>query len=590
MNKLHVRYPCLILLFHHLLTGSLVFTQVVSTKDAEIGFSGDMRSTIERFTQDRSDLEWAYRIPMSRKRINRLRNFYMEWRTFIEDIDFESLNSDGRIDYILFRNMLDHEKCNIDHREKIQKEIHHLIPFWEPIVELKEKQQFMVRIDSKEVASLLDSLSHQIESVQTRMTEDLKSDKKSDLVHLNKNLVQRAVTMTIRLREALKEWFRFYNGYDPEFTWWVDLPYKKLDRALDTHISVLRENILGIRENGSDSPIIGDPIGRKRLLDELAYAMIPYTPEELIEIGRREYAWCEEEMVRTARELGYGDNWRKALEYVKTLHAKPGEQPYLIWDQAWEAVEFLTKHDLITVPPLALEVWKIGMMSPERQKINPFFTGGRVISVSFPTHTMSHENKLMSMRGNNMHFSRATVHHELIPGHHLQFFMMARYKTYRKIFQTPFWLEGWPLHWEMLLWDLEFPQSLENRMGMLFWRMHRCARIIFSLRFHLEKMTPQACVEMLIHQVGHEPANAVAEVRRSCGSDYPPLYQCAYMIGGLQMRALYHELVSSGHTSNREFHDAVMKENSMPIELLRVKLKDLLIDKQYQPEWRFYDL
>jgi hypothetical protein len=28
---------------------------------------------------------------------------------------------------------------------------------------------------------------------------------------------------------------------------------------------------------------------------------------------------------------------------------------------------------------------------------------------------MEHDFKLMSMRGNNPHFNRATVHHELIP-------------------------------------------------------------------------------------------------------------------------------------------------------------------------------
>ena len=47
---------------------------------------------------------------------------------------------------------------------------------------------------------------------------------------------------------------------------------------------------------------------------------------------------------------------------------------------------------------------------------------------------MAHEDKLMSMRGNNVHFSRATVHHELIPGHHLQQFMTARYSTQRRPF------------------------------------------------------------------------------------------------------------------------------------------------------------
>ncbi len=64
----------------------------------------------------------------------------------------------------------------------------------------------------------------------------------------------------------------------------------------------------------------------------------------------------------------------------------------------------------------------------------------------------------MSMRGNNRHFSRATVHHELIPGHHLQGYMNQRHRTYRGPFRTPFWGEGWALYWEMLLWDLDFQQ------------------------------------------------------------------------------------------------------------------------------------
>jgi uncharacterized protein (DUF885 family) len=57
----------------------------------------------------------------------------------------------------------------------------------------------------------------------------------------------------------------------------------------------------------------------------------------------------------------------------------------------------------------------------------------------------------------------ATVFHELIPGHHLQGFMAARYKPYRSLFGTPFWTEGNALYWEMLFWDLNFPKTPENR-------------------------------------------------------------------------------------------------------------------------------
>jgi uncharacterized protein (DUF885 family) len=227
-------------------------------------------------------------------------------------------------------------------------------------------------------------------------------------------------------------------------------------------------------------------------------------------------------------------------------------------------------------------------MTPERQLVNPFFTGGEVISVSFPTAGMTHEQKMMSMRGNNIHFARATVYHELIPGHHLQGFMTARYRTYRAPFSTPFWGEGWALYWEMQFWDLNFAKSPENKIGMLFWRMHRAARITFSLNFHLGKMTAQESIDYLVKRVGHEVDNATAEVRRSFSGQVDPLYQAAYLLGGLQIRGLHKELVGSGKMTNRAFHDAVLKENRIPIEMVRASLTGQRLSRDFVSNWKFY--
>lgn len=193
----------------------------------------------------------------------------------------------------------------------------------------------------------------------------------------------------------------------------------------------------------------------------------------------------------------------------------------------------------------------------------------------------------MSMRGNNPHFSRATVHHELIAGHHLQMYQNQRYKTYRN-FYTPFWIEGWALYWEMILWDMKFPRGPEDKIGMLFWRMHRCARIIFSLNYHLGKWTPQQCIDFLVERVGHERANAEGEVRRSFQGNYGPLYQLAYMIGGLQFYQLKKELVDGGKMSYMEFHDRILQEHQMPVEMIRHILTNTAPKKEFKTEWRFY--
>jgi uncharacterized protein (DUF885 family) len=228
------------------------------------------------------------------------------------------------------------------------------------------------------------------------------------------------------------------------------------------------------------------------------------------------------------------------------------------------------------------------MMSPPRQLVNPFFTGGETISLSFPTDTMAHDAKLQSMRGNNVPFARATVHHELIPGHHLQGFMALRERPWRSLFATPFWGEGWALYWEMLLYDRGFAKTPEDRVGFLVWRAHRCARIIFSLGFHVGEMSPQECIDFLVARIGFDRKNAEAEVRRSVGPGYGALYQAAYMTGGLQFRALHRELVESGQMTDRAFHDAILRENSMPVEMVRAILTGQTLARDFQPSWRFH--
>ena len=94
--------------------------------------------------------------------------------------------------------------------------------------------------------------------------------------------------------------------------------------------------------------------------------MIPYTPEEIIAIGEKEMAWCENEMKKASRELGYGDDWHKALEYVKNRYVEPGKQPEMIRELAFEAIKFVEDNNLVTVPELARESWRMEMMTPER--------------------------------------------------------------------------------------------------------------------------------------------------------------------------------------------------------------------------------
>ncbi len=427
----------------------------------------DLGPLLERYTSDLHSLNRFYDLRLSPTTAHVMRQFYESWRASVPQIPFDSLPQEGRIDYLLFRNKLDHEIRQLDLDAQRQAEIADLIPFSAAIVDLKDARQRVDPLDPSAAAATMDKISKQIDDLSKRIKEPAKGAE----IKLAKTAAFRAARTIDRLRETLKGWFEFYDGYDPLFTWWVTEPYKKTTAALETYASLIREKLAGIKPGDRDT-IVGDAVGRDMLASELAYEMIPYTPEEILEIANREFAWCDAEMLRASRELGYGDDWKQALEHVKNDYVPPGQQPGFIQGLVLEAIDYVQSHNLVTVPPLAADTWRMEMMTPERQRINPFFTGGEVLSVSYPVESMTEEQKLMGMRGNNKHFSRATAFHEVIPGHFLQEFMSDRYRSYRGIFETPFSVEGWALHWEMLLWDQGFTKTSEDRIGALFWRMH----------------------------------------------------------------------------------------------------------------------
>jgi uncharacterized protein (DUF885 family) len=104
--------------------------------------------------------------------------------------------------------------------------------------------------------------------------------------------------------------------------------------------------------------------------------------------------------------------------------------------------------------------------------------------------------------------------------------------------------------------------------------------------------TPKECVDFLVDKVGHERDNAMAEVRRSFESaqyQNQPLYQAAYLLGGLQFRGLRQELVDTKVMTNMQFHDEILRQGNMPVALIRLAVdKTLTLTRDMNIEWKFY--
>jgi hypothetical protein len=648
----------------------------------------------------------AIEVPLSPARIARLARFDLNWQVAVGLIDASALTPVAREDLEGLKASIRENLAGLEAETKAMAEVMPLVPFAETLVGLVEARIRMEDVRSQQAAGAVTDATAAVAAVRARLEAGLAGATSGDALRIDPAMAGRAAAAVDNLRAQTAEWFGFHDGYDPEFGWWLRMPYGHLSDALESYAGFLRDTVVsanqtsnlpaavvtpippatptvirdvpdlqeiialpqdemrdivarflagaggggrGGRGGGSpapagtayyqawlkalpsldfdalsrnaqvdylflkrtaearirragltlppnpprktdDSGIEGPARGREGLILDLSEQMIPYTPEQLIALADREFAWCEEEMRKASRALGYGDDWKAAIEHVKNTAVPPGDQPGMIRDLLFEAVDYLRMNELITVPQVASESLHMTMMSPEQQLTAPFFLGGSRIIVSYPTDTMEYDARLQSMRGNNPGFSHATAFHEMIPGHNLVGYLGSRFAGYRANLgtNTPFFGEGWPLYWELTMYDLGFHGTPEQKIGALFWRMHRCARIIFSLRFHMGQWSPQESVDFLVDRVGHERDNATAEVRRSFAGNYGPLYQAAYLLGGLQLRGLRRELVDSGLMTNREFHDEIMRQGSMPIALIRLAMTKERLTRDMNIDWTFY--
>lgn len=643
-------------------------------------------------------------VSLSKTRLARLKRYDLDWQAALGKLATAKLTAGATSDLASLKAMIDD---NLKQLEAENLEMAQTAPALPHLTKLTALVEARIRVD--------DVNSEQAARALTEVRDQLTAAMAAAPVKLAKASAMRAADANDVLRAAVAEWFSFYDGYDPMFTWWMRMPYKQIDKTLLEYSVFLRDKVAdaamsvtpttvapiapaaapkfasvpdlneilalpqdemrdivarfnaegnrgGARGGRGGAPagaapqaaaasttrnnaawltalksldfdtlsrngqvdylyikwraetdmrlagqtiapgpafrpdaskITGKPRGRDGLISDLRDNMIPYTPEQLITLANKEFAWCENEMKKAAREMGFGDDWKKAIEKTKQSAVPPGGQPRMIMDLLNEAVAYLRANDLITVPAVAAESLHMTMMSPEAQLTSPFFLGGDHILVSYPTDTMEFDARMQSMRGNNPGFSHATAFHEMIPGHNLVGYLNQRYRDYRASLTNggPFYGEGWPLYWELTLYEMGFDKTPEQKVGALFWRMHRCARIIFSLNFHMGLWTPKQCVDFLVERVGHEPDNAAAEVRRSFESaqyQNQPLYQAAYLLGGLQLRGLRKELVDGKLMSNKAFHDEIMRQGNMPMALIRLALTKQKLTRDMDINWKFY--
>src|SRR5262244_4050777 len=203
----------------------------------------ELRSLIERYVADRGSLSRSYPVEISPARRARFKQFYSDWLATLAKLNFDSLSQDGKVDYLLFKTHLNHELQQEELQSKALAEVAPLAPFAQTITDLAEARRRMEKIDPAKVAATLNDLNKEIEAARRAVESGLRGEQGK----IKRTVANRAATTVNSLRNTLRTWFGYYNGYDPLFTWWVDEPYKAVDQSLTAYGAFLSERVAGLR-------------------------------------------------------------------------------------------------------------------------------------------------------------------------------------------------------------------------------------------------------------------------------------------------------------------------------------------------------
>jgi uncharacterized protein (DUF885 family) len=164
--------------------------------------------------------------------------------------------------------------------------------------------------------------------------------------------------------------------------------------------------------------------------------------------------------------------------------------------------------------------------------------------------------------------------HEAVPGHHLQIALAAELEDvpeFRKYsFYTAF-VEGWGLYSESLGSEMGLYEDPYSKFGQLTYEMWRAIRLVVDTGIHGLGWSRQQAIDYFKANAAKTEHDIAVEVDRYIGW---PGQALAYKLGELKIKELraYAEAKLGDRFDIRKFHDAVLENGALPLNILEQKI------------------
>lgn len=164
--------------------------------------------------------------------------------------------------------------------------------------------------------------------------------------------------------------------------------------------------------------------------------------------------------------------------------------------------------------------------------------------------------------------------HEAIPGHHFQLALqqeLTGLPAFRRFGGQTAYTEGWGLYAESLGKELGVYENPYDYFGYLQNELWRAIRLVVDTGLHSQGWTREQVIDYMLENSAESRTQSVAEAERYMAI---PGQALAYKMGELKILELRQraEKALGGKFDIRQFHAEVLKDGSVPLDVLEDKI------------------
>jgi uncharacterized protein (DUF885 family) len=304
------------------------------------------------------------------------------------------------------------------------------------------------------------------------------------------------------------------------------------------------------------------------------------TPDEIHELGLKQLAQFESEMLALAHDLGFKDlaSLNDHIKKDRSLYATSGQQLLDLYTKYARQMEAelpklfgrLPKNKLIIVPMDSFRA-KDSVPADYTPGAADGSRAGRInVNEWDPEHRL-----LLNLE--------AIAYHEGVPGHHLQFSIaqeLPDIPAFRRNGDYTAFTEGWALYSERLGKEIGFYQDPYSNYGRLENEMWRCIRLVVDTGVHAKHWSRDQMVEYFHRYTAMDEPNIQTEVDRYIAW---PGQALAYKLGQLEILKLRKEAKQKlgAKFDLRAFHDEIVGNGALPLDVLDAQVRDWIATQQH---------